>query len=172
MEQLTALKEGRIDLGFGRIEYYDSVIKRMVLRYERLIAALPSTHVLASQTGPLRLKDLAGSALVIYPKAPRPSFADQVLALFRARGLKPLLHEVRELQTAVGLVAAEAGVCIVPASVERLRRDNVVYRPLNEPGAVSPIIMSSRANDHSPEIDLILNVVKGMYENKGIQFGK
>ena len=59
--------------------------------------------------------------------------------------LKPaVVHEVRELQTALGLVAAESGVCLVPASVERLRRDNVVYRPLDEPGAVSPIIMSAR----------------------------
>jgi LysR family transcriptional regulator, benzoate and cis,cis-muconate-responsive activator of ben and cat genes len=32
----------------------------------------------------------------------------------------------------------------VPVSVERLRRDNVVYRPLDEEKAVSPIIMSTR----------------------------
>ena len=34
----------------------------------------------------------------------------------------PIVHEVRELQTALGLVAAESGICLVPASVERLRR--------------------------------------------------
>jgi hypothetical protein len=51
-----------------------------------------------------------------------------VLALFRERDLRPpLVHEVKELQTALGLVAAESGVSIVPASVERLRRDNVLY---------------------------------------------
>jgi DNA-binding transcriptional LysR family regulator len=65
------------------------------------------------------------------------------------------VHEVRELQTALGLVAAETGACIVPASVERLRRDSVVYRRLDEPGADSPIIMSTRKGDRSPEIGLI-----------------
>jgi DNA-binding transcriptional LysR family regulator len=75
------------------------------------------------------------------------------------------------LQTALGLVAAESGVCLVPASVERLRRDNVVYRPLEEPGAVSPIIMSRRANDLSPEVALILSIVKSMYQRRGITFG-
>ena len=171
MEQIAALKEGRIDVGFGRIEFDDPVINRIVLRYEKLSAALPLTHELAARSGGLRLEELAGSALVVYPRTPRPSFADQVLALFRARGLKPILHEVRELQTALGLVAADTGVCLVPASVERLRRDNVVYRPLDEPDAVSPIIMSSRASNRSPEIDLILGLIKAMYRKEGITFG-
>ena len=172
IEQIAALKEGRIDVGFGRIQFDDPGVDRTVLRNERLSAALPLTHPLSSHTGGLRLEELAGEALVVYPKSPRPSFADQVLALFREHGLKPpVVHEVRELQTALGLVAAETGICLVPASVERLRRDNVVYRALDEPGAVSPIIMSTRADDRSPEIALILTLVKSMYQKQGIQFG-
>ncbi len=172
MEQLTALKEARIDVGFGRIQFDDPAIDRTLLRNERLSAALPLTHPLASRTGMLRLEELAGDALVIYPRAPRPSYADQVLALFRDRGLKPaMVYEVRELQTALGLVAADAGICLVPTSVERLRRDNVVYRPLDEPGAVSPIIMSTRKGDKSPEIARILRLLKEMYRKHDIVFG-
>jgi DNA-binding transcriptional LysR family regulator len=172
MEQIAALKEGRIDVGFGRIQLDDPGVERIVLRNERLSAALPLTHPLSSRTGGLRLEELAGEVLVVYPKSPRPSFADQVLALFRERNLKPpVVHEVRELQTALGLVAADTGICLVPTSVERLRRDNVVYRALDEPGAVSPIIMSKRANDRSPEIALILSIVKSMYQRQGITFG-
>ena len=175
MEQIAALKEGRIDVGFGRIPFDDAAIERTLLRNERLSAALPPTHALAPSRkagGPLRLDELAGDTLVVYPKAPRPSYADQVLALFRERGLKPpAVHEVRELQTALGLVAAGTGVCLVPASVERLRRDNVVYRPLDEPGAVSPIIMSTRKGDPSPEIGLVLRLVKELYRKEGIAFG-
>ena len=63
---------------------------------------------------------------------PRPSYADQVISIFRDRGLEPhIAHEARELQTAIGLVAAEVGICIVPTSVQRLRRDDVVYRELD-----------------------------------------
>jgi DNA-binding transcriptional LysR family regulator len=172
MEQIAALKEGRIDVGFGRIPFDDAAIERTLLRNEKLSAALPRTHALAARTGRLRLDELAGDPLVVYPKAPRPSYADQVLALFRERGLKPpVVHEVRELQTALGLVAAEAGVCLVPASVERLRRDNIVYRPLGEEGAVSPIIMSTRKGDRSPEIGRVLRLVKEIYRKEGIAFG-
>lgn len=172
IEQVAALKEGRIDVGFGRIPFSDVAIERVVLRNEKLCVALPLTHHLSSRTGSLKLLELAGDTLVVYPRLPRPSYADQVLALFREQAVRPAaVQEVRELQTALGLMAAESGVCIVPGSVERLRRDNVVYRPLDELGAVSPIIMSTRRGDPSPEIDLILRLVKEMYKKEGILFG-
>jgi DNA-binding transcriptional LysR family regulator len=172
LEQIAALKEGRIDVGFGRIPFNDAAIERTLLRNEKLCVALPRTHPLSSRVGALKLKDLAGEALVIYPKVPRPSYADQVLTLFREGGVKPqTVHEVRELQTALGLVAAETGVCLVPASVERLRRDNVAYRPLDEQQAVSPVIMSTRKGDRSPEIALILKLIREIYRKEGIAFG-
>ncbi|MBS0558600.1 MAG: LysR family transcriptional regulator [Proteobacteria bacterium] len=172
IEQVAALKEGRIDVGFGRIPFSDPAIERTLLRNETLCAALPLTHPLSSRTGLLKLAEIAGDTLVVYPKAPRPSYADQILALFRDRGAKPqAVYEVRELQTALGLVAAETGICIVPASVERLRRDNVVYRRLDEPDAVSPIIMSTRKSDRSPETGLILKLVREMYRKEGVAFG-
>ena len=172
LEQIPALKEGRIDVGFGRIPHGDPQVDRVLMRNEPLLAALPATHPLAAQAD-LRLADLAHLPLVVYPKAPRPSYADQVLALYRACGLRPpLVHEVKELQTALGLVAAESGVALVPASVARLRRDNVVYAPLDEPSAISPVIMSTRRDDPSPEIALILKLIKRMYRDQGIPFGQ
>lgn len=172
LEQIPALKEGRIDVGFGRIPHGDPQVDRVLMRNEPLLAALPATHPLAARAD-LRLADLAHLPLVVYPKAPRPSYADQVLALYRACGLRPsLVHEVKELQTALGLVAAESGVALVPASVARLRRDNVVYAPLDEPGAISPVIMSTRRDDPSPEIALILKLIKRMYRDQGIPFGQ
>ncbi len=172
-EQIAALKDGRIDVGFGRILFDDPALDRLLLRNEKLIAALPTKHpLLAARAGPLQLADLATSPLVVYPKAPRPSYADQVLALFRDAGLKPpAVHEVRELQTALGLVAAEAGVCLVPASVERLRRDNVAYRPFAQEAIVSPVIMSTRKGDPSSELSLLLRLIRDIYRREGIPFG-
>ncbi len=173
LEQIVALKEGRIDVGFGRIRHDDPQVDRVLMRNERLVAALPTAHPLAGTAEPVTLDALAGLPLVVYPKAPRPSFADQAIGLFRDHGLRPpAIHEVRELQTALGLVAAETGACLVPASVERLRRDNVVYMPLDAPDAVSPIIMSTRKDDPSPELLLILKLIKQMYRDEGITFGR
>jgi len=172
IEQITALKEGRIDVGFGRIEFQDPAIERTLLRTENLCVAVPLSHPLASRMDALRLEELSDEAIVIYPKLPRPSYADFILGLLHERGVRPrAVYEVRELQTALGLVAAEAGVCVVPASVERLRRDNVVYRPLNDPDAVSPIIMSTRKADASAEIGIVLDLLRKIYQKNGVPFG-
>lgn len=173
MEQVAALKDGRIDVGFGRIPFEDAQVERTLLRNERLCAALPAGHRLAAGKGPLRLEELEGDALIVYPRTPRPSYADQVLALFRGRDLHPpIVHEVREVQTALGLVVAEAGVCLVPASLERIRRDGVAYRSIEGDDAVSPIIMSRRKGDRSPEVALVLRLIREMYRNEGVEFGR
>lgn len=160
VEQLTALKEGRIDVGVGRIRLEDPAIRRELLREEALVAALPLDHSLVGRPG-LRLADLVNEPLIVYPKAPRPSYADQVLSLFRDHGLEPLVaQEVRELQTALGLVVSGAGICVVPESVQRTRNDDVVYVPITDKGATSPILMSHRLNDTTPEVAAFLRLAE------------
>ena len=88
-------------------------------------------------------------------------------SLFHDHGLEPtLVHEVRELQIAIGLVAAEEGVSIVPESVRRARADDVRYRELVEP-ATSPIIMSHRVGDRSPEIIQMSRIIARKYTDWG-----
>ena len=133
------------------------------------MVALPRAHHLLAREGNLSISSLAGEPLIIYPREPRPSYADQVISLFRDRGLEPnVVHEARELQSAVGLVAAEVGVAIVPASVQRLRRDDIVYRELAEPGISSPIIMSRRIGEHSPQLALMSRVIIEAYAAWGL----
>ena len=164
VEQIEALKNGRIDVGFGRVRLDDPSIKREILREERLVVAIPAEHGLAGSTGPLTLAEVAPYPLLVYPRHPRPSYADQVLSLFRDLALEPAsVHETQEMQTALGLVASGMGLCIVPASVHRLRPDEVVYRPLAEPQAVSPIIMSTRLQDQSADIVLLRQLIDDIY---------
>ena len=173
LEQIAALKEGRIDVGFGRIPLDDPGVIRHLLRNERLVAVLPLGHPLLDDPGPLRLRDLTGETLIVYPRAPRPSYADQVLALFHARDLKPrAVTETRELQTTLGLVAAQAGVAVVPAGVQRLRRDGVAYRDLDEEGATSPIILNHRRDDATVEVSVILELIRDVYREENIAFGE
>ena len=169
MEQLQALKEGRIDVGFGRLKSEDSAIRRIVLREEALIVALPVGHRLSTVASPLALSELVQETLLVYPKNPRPSFADQVLATFKERNLVPqTVLEVRELQIAIGLVGAGQGVAIVPQSLQGMIRNDVVYRPLEDRQAVSPIIFSARHMDRSPELINMLEIIYKIYDELGI----
>ena len=75
-----------------------------------------------------------------------------------------VIHEARELQIAIGLVAAEEGVAIIPESVKRARPDDVRYLELLEP-AHSPIIMSHRVGDFSPEISAFMRIIARKYND-------
>lgn len=167
LEQIAALKDGRIDIGFGRIRFEDPGVRRVILRNEKLVAAFPADHPLAASPDPVSLRDLENEPQIIYPRAPRPSYADQVISLFRDHAIEPrIVHEARELQTAIGLVAAEEGMAIVPESVRRARSHDVAFRELLEP-ATSPIILSHRPGDRSPEIALMASIIARHYPEWG-----
>lgn len=171
MDQIKALKEGRIDIGFGRIRLNDPSVRRVVLREEPLIAALPLAHRLCSTNAALSLHDLLDETLIVFPNAPRPSYADQVLAAFHDRALKPArVLETRELQVALGLVAAGEGVSIVPKSVYGLKRDDVSYQELDDARLVSPIIMSMRMLDASDDIERMLRLIYDLYDEHGMAY--
>jgi DNA-binding transcriptional LysR family regulator len=162
VQQINELKAGRIDLGFGRIRSRDTSVARTVLREERLVLAVPPSSSLATTTASIALKEIAHQRLLVYPKEPRPSFADHVLGLLHDQGVQLAeVHEVRELQAALGLVASEMGVCIIPTAA-RLRSD-VVYRPISDEQATSPIILSHRLNDDSWYIPAIKQLIVEMY---------
>lgn len=162
MQQIAALKSGRIDIGFGRIRSNDAAVTRIVLREERLVLALPPSSPLAAEACQLSLKAVHGQKLIVYPKEPRPSFADHILSLLRDQSIRPLeIHEVREIQTALGLVAAESGLCLIPASA-RLRSD-LHYRLIEDQRATSPIILTHRINDNAWFIDAIKRLATDVY---------
>lgn len=170
-EQIEALKAGKIDVGFGRLRVEDPSIRRILLREESLMVALPSSHALAKKGQKLTLRDLIEQPLLVFPKQPRPSFADQILALFYDRGLTPnKVIEVRELQIAIGLVAAGEGLTIVPSSMHAFIRQDVSYLDLDEQRAVSPVIMSIRMGEQSDDLKALLQNIYQVYEDERIRY--
>ncbi len=152
-EQIAALREGRIDAGFGRLAIDAPDVRRVMLAEEPLVVAIPSGHPLSCSVEPVSLSELIEEVLILYPRPARPSYADQILSIFQDCGLMPdKTQEVQELQTALGMVAASAGICLVPASVQTVQRDEIVYRPVAEANVHSPIILSHRRDDMSPAL--------------------
>jgi len=164
VDQVAALKDGRIDAGLGRIRIDDPGVRREILYEEPLIAALPAGHPLAGGEAPVRLADLRQAVLILYPSHPRPSYADQLLGLFRDYGSVPeKLREVREVQTALGLVAAQAGVAVVPLSMRHVQRADIVYRPIADTHAHSPVILSQRLGDDSRAAQLFREIGRAAF---------
>lgn len=159
VEQIAALKAGRIDIGFGRLQLADEEIDVELVRNEPIVAALPVNHRLLDHKR-LTLAKLVSETLILYPAKPRPSYADQVLEIFHVRGLKPAgVLETNEVQTAIGLVVAGVGYTLVPSSVQALDRKGVVYSNLADETITTPIIMSRRKHDDSELTTFIRKIV-------------
>ncbi|UAK23769.1 LysR family transcriptional regulator [Sphingomonas nostoxanthinifaciens] len=162
-EQVRALGDGRIDVGFDRIVVDDPHLRHEVMREESLIVAVPADDPLLADAGPVPLARLAAEPLLLYPSSPRPSFADLVLAALKAQAVAPSkILEVRELQTAVVMVASGAGRCIVPESVRRLARPDIAFLEIAETIS-APLLVRTRLHDRSTGLRQLLEAFADLY---------
>lgn len=70
LQQVEALKSGRIDIGFGRIHIDDAAVVQTVISEDPLVAALPAGHPLLG--APVSLEQLALEPFVLYPATSGP----------------------------------------------------------------------------------------------------
>ncbi|CAM4059747.1 LysR family transcriptional regulator [Vreelandella rituensis] len=146
VQQVQALKTGRIDIGFGRLRIDDPEIEQELLFDEPLLAALPEGHFLEKKTP--SLEDLARFPLILFPAKPRPSLADMVQGLFHRRGIKiQIVQETNELQTALGLVSSGLGITLVPEQVQNVQRTGISYVRLADNSITTPVICSRRKGE-------------------------
>lgn len=170
MEQMNALKEGEIDIGFGRLCLQDPSVSRIVLRKEPLVLAVPCNHRFMGKEE-ISLAQIVNEKIILYPQKPRPSFADQVLELFKFIGLQPeKLYEARELHIALGLVAAGEGVALVPNGLVGAHVGDVEFIPIVDDHVFSPIMMSIRIKDKSDNIRNMLNIIYDIYDQDKIVY--
>lgn len=172
-DQIIALKEGRIDVGFGRLRISDPAIKRILLREEPLIAAVHSSNPLAQRKEGIFLADLVEEQLFLYPNQNKPNFSTQVNGIFFEYGLEPKkLREVRELQLALGFVAAGEGVCIAPESATSIHLAHLNYIPILDDKAISPVFMAVRNLDESPDLQSLYDCIYQVYDLESIQYDR
>jgi len=173
MEQIDALKEGRIDASFGRVRISDPAIKRILLREEPLMVAVHSSHALAAKKQGIKLEEIVEEHVLLYPNQPKPSFSTQMKGLFSEYGLEPKnLTVVEDIQLALGLVAAGEGLCIVPESAKTMQFKHLNYIPILDDDAVSPVFLIIRNADNSDYIRSLLDSVYQVYDLEAIKYDR
>lgn len=131
-----------------------------VLRTERLVAVLPSTHALAHRRR-IQLSALAGEPFVMHPSGRRSSIHSRVLDACAAAGFTPpSLLEVNETATLVVFVAADLGVALVPEPVRSLGLDGVVYVAITDPPTID-LALAARTGETSPAVRRVAEIVAG-----------
>ena len=160
-EQLEALRERRITVGFNRlVPPEDDLVIETVLR-ERLMVALPQGHPLGAQAE-ISIADMHDLPLILYPNVPMRGLAQEVATAFRTAGAHLRIEqEVEDVLTAVALVSGGFGLCVTTASTASLRLPGVSYRPLRC-DTLRDIELSClwRRGDASPVLGAFLAVVR------------
>src|SRR5690554_3209534 len=157
-EQVEALKAGKIDIGFGRLNIQDPDVEQELLFDEQMIAAVPANHPLTRH--PPSMKELSEVPMITFPAGAGPNFSDITQGLFHRRGLRVnVIQQVNDVQMALSLVASDMGFTLVPEQVRRLQREGVEYMPLADDHITAPVLASRRAGENPNAIMRLTNTI-------------
>jgi DNA-binding transcriptional LysR family regulator len=134
---IERMLNGRVDAGILRkpIEM-PAELRFDLLHEERMVLVLPVGHALLHRSKgrragkPLRvpLKALAGESFIFVRRPGAPGMYADFIRVCEAAGFKPdVVSEVPRMLSAINLVAAGAGITLVPASMQRYQQESVVY---------------------------------------------
>lgn len=144
---------GRLAVGLTRpvLPHPAPVLHTLVLRHERLYAALQRGHRFARNAS-IRWRALAREPLIILSRREGVSLHDAVLAACRRARFNPVLaHTPSLISTVLCYVEAGAGIGVISDSILSLGRGMpLVFRPLLPAQTVDLVMVWSEKNDTPP----------------------
>jgi DNA-binding transcriptional LysR family regulator len=167
VEQIAALRDRRINIGFNRLVPEEPDIAVDWVQREDFLVALYDSHRLCEKKY-ITLKDLENQPMILYPNAPVAGLAQEVATAFRAEGCTLRVEqEVEDVVTCIALVASRFGLCITTESAANLRLPGVVYRKLKSP-ILKQIELSClyRRDDDSPVLLSFLDLIRRVRPKK------
>lgn len=132
VDNLQALRDGRLDISVSRRDIDDGEIVSRLLWRDPVVAVLPRGHRLAGRKS-IALVDLRDD-LFVFLRLDSSWFAQRVHDACIDAGFVPqITQQVVEVPATVNLVAAGLGVSLVPASLAGLRGDEVALCRVRDP---------------------------------------
>ncbi|MFJ6265897.1 LysR substrate-binding domain-containing protein [Lysinibacillus xylanilyticus] len=164
-QQLNALYEKQIHIGFIRSKLNNGILTSEVCSEESLRLVLHQDHPFASLPEiPLRL--LIDEPFILFPRHMGPNFYDLIISYFWDHGVSiNVVQEAIQMQTIVNLVATGMGVSVVPSSVESYKHPGVIYKKIQETTPKVNLYVGWREDEKSVVVNHFLTVVREMYSN-------
>jgi len=145
------IKSGIVDVAFVSSHVDASGLTRETLREEPIVVALPARHRLAGKRQ-VGLDDLRGDRLFWFERRQNPGFYDYCQAGFAQAGFKPMvIPEPPDHHVLLGLIADGEGIALLPTSLEKVKREGVIFRPLTRRHRLSTgvaLVYSERGRSH------------------------
>jgi DNA-binding transcriptional LysR family regulator len=164
-EQMHALLDGTVDLGFLRDGEPREGLSMESILQERFLVALPSRHKLASYAS-IRPADLRNEPFVLFARRMGPLAFDRTFACCEEEGFRPnVVQEAPQWPTVVRLVAAGSGISLVPACVASFAMPGVVYKKLRSRHWTS-IDVGLKPGLDNPAAAAFLSIVRKQFSKK------
>jgi DNA-binding transcriptional LysR family regulator len=149
VSQVRGLIDKSIDVGFLRLPLANDQLKITVVHREPFVVILPKGHSLA-RNKQLRIAQLQDEKFVAYGRRWAPGFFDAVVQMCTGEGFSPnIVQETGEMYTAIALVAAGAGIAILPRSVVLAQSRGIVMKSLPASIRLSEIAIALRRDNPS-----------------------
>ncbi|MGV7120400.1 LysR substrate-binding domain-containing protein [Sphingopyxis sp. 550A] len=161
-EQVKALAERRIDVGFNRFFSDYPGLFWQTIASQRMVAAIPTENHLAKKQH-LSLRDLNHQPIIFYPPIQRPGgFSNFLLRMLHERNVSVnIAQNVEDVVTAVSLVSSGFGIALGVDSVRNLNIPGVTYTPFTEKDTTTfDLCLIKRADNQKPIIEEFVRTAK------------
>jgi DNA-binding transcriptional LysR family regulator len=129
-QQLPALADGSIDVGFLRDGERRPELATMPLLREPFYAALPAGHRLRRQRT-VDAASLEGEPFVLFARRMGELAFDRTMRCCLDAGFQPtIVQEAPQFPTLIRLVSAGIGISLVPACVATITFPGTIFRPI------------------------------------------
>jgi DNA-binding transcriptional LysR family regulator len=161
-EQIVALLNGILDLGFLRDgEPREGLTIEPILR-EPYIAVLPSRHKLAAKAA-ISAAELRDEPFVLFARKMGSLAYDRTVACCEAEGFRPnIVQDAPQWPTVLQLVAAGLGVSLAPACIRRIKTTGVVFKKVRSRHWTS-IDIGMKAKLANPAAHAFLEIVRQQF---------
>jgi DNA-binding transcriptional LysR family regulator len=169
-EQVDAILDGEIEIGFTRSVPVEAkhLVKAELLFREPVVAAIARDSPLAKEDE-IPVARLAGEALVLYSRDAGPDIFDAIVTMCRrARFTPKIMATSGSWQSVLTLVEAGEGVGLIPACVQQLRANDVVFRPLQRGACQLDAIAAWRRDETNAVRDSVVDMLREKRAEWGI----
>jgi DNA-binding transcriptional LysR family regulator len=147
-EQVAALNDGSLDLGFVREPVDDPGLSRRCLLVELLGVSVPTSHPLALRES-VSLRELQGESFICFPRRWAPSLHDTLVRAMQGAGVSATYETSEHLSTTQGMVSA--GLALTFSARPWLEGvDGIAWRPLENAQIEIRTSAAWRADNRSP----------------------
>lgn len=126
------IQNGNMDAAFIGLHTHSEGLTVETVLEEPLVVALPTAHPLAKKRR-LSFDDLRNETLFWFERRLNPGFYDHCQAFFNQIDFKPkVIPEPPDHHILLGLIAQGQGLGLLPASLQKVKRQGVSFRALKE----------------------------------------